>query len=130
LISIQEKYDIIKIYRKKLQECLLKLEILGEKHMLITHEFSQQFCWMLSKYSNDKLIIQSIENFELHSNTPKKTIIKSHGFECIAPIEQIADTVCFLPFLQNYQNISILVFDEKYFFTFDHHLTFCKVIEK
>lgn len=90
-----------------------------EQNFLLLHEYKQ-----FPFFPNNLLSLDFLEKY----SSDFCNMSSSYGIKIDAKIHEFILQVFFLPFLLNYQDINILVYEKYYFYRINHHLDVFKIL--
>jgi hypothetical protein len=122
-IPIREKHEIIRHKEKELADKIDAMRLPSGNRMLLVHDRIRKFPWFFPDALDDKLMNNTIRYFQEIGGLSRENIINAHGFEYHGDLKQLVLQIFFLPFLQSYRDINILLFGLGTFILIDHHLT-------
>jgi hypothetical protein len=99
------------------------MQLPADNHILFVHDCTRKFPWLFHDALCDKLVNNTIHYFQKIGELSKENIINAYGFEYFGDLKQLVLRIFFLPFLQSYRDINILLFDIDTFILIDHHFT-------
>jgi hypothetical protein len=122
-IPVMEKHEIIMQKKRELDDKINTMQLPSGNRMLLVHDCTRKFPWFFNDALDDRLVDNTIRYFQKIGDLSRENIINAHGFEYCGDLKQLILRIFFLPFLQSYRDINILLFGIDTFILIDHHFT-------